>query len=153
MYFLAYFTLQGTLIKLNTLRKVEDHENHVRWIYLKTVLYMGESQKYARILICCTLINRHRLFYHQVQKMTLNARQFIRDNLMADDIYCYHAVLFKVNICICEERSLYNWTPLLQIFILVPALCIVVTTSKGRSRGSEKKSWNLKSPTWWGGGI
>ena len=42
MHFLAYFTLQGTLVMLNTLRKVEDHENHVRWIYLTTVLYMGE---------------------------------------------------------------------------------------------------------------
>ena len=30
--------------------KVEDHENHVRWIYLTTVLYMGESQKYARTI-------------------------------------------------------------------------------------------------------
>ena len=34
-------TLQRTLIMLNTLCKVEDHENHVRWIYLTTVLYMG----------------------------------------------------------------------------------------------------------------
>ena len=33
---------------LNTLRKVKDHENHVKLIYLTTVLYMGESQKYAR---------------------------------------------------------------------------------------------------------
>ena len=33
---------------LNTLRKFEDHENHVRCIYLTTVLNMGESQKYAR---------------------------------------------------------------------------------------------------------
>ena len=48
MHFPTYFTLQGTLIKLNTLRKVEDHENHVRWIYLTTVLYMGDSQKYAK---------------------------------------------------------------------------------------------------------
>ena len=50
MHFLAYLTLQGMLIMLNTLCKVEDHENHVRWIYLiiGTVLYMGESQKYAR---------------------------------------------------------------------------------------------------------
>ena len=32
MYFLAYFTLQGTLVMINTLHKVEDHENHVRWI-------------------------------------------------------------------------------------------------------------------------
>ena len=49
-YFLAYyyFTSQGTLVMLNTLRKVEDHENHVRWINRTTVLYMGESQKYAR---------------------------------------------------------------------------------------------------------
>ena len=38
----------STLIMLNTLHKVEDHENHVRWIYLTTVLKMGESQKYAR---------------------------------------------------------------------------------------------------------
>ena len=29
--------------------KVTDHENHVRWIYLTTVLCMGEGQKYARI--------------------------------------------------------------------------------------------------------
>ena len=48
MHFLAYFTLQGTLIKLNTLCKVADHENHVRWTYLTTVLCMGEGQKYAR---------------------------------------------------------------------------------------------------------
>ena len=26
---------------LNTLHKVEDHENHAGWIYLTTVLYMG----------------------------------------------------------------------------------------------------------------
>ena len=38
MLFLAYFALQGMLVMLNTLRKVEDHENHVRWIYLTTVL-------------------------------------------------------------------------------------------------------------------
>ena len=50
MHFLAYFTLQSTVIMLNTLHKVEYHENHVRWIYLTTVLYMGESQKYARTL-------------------------------------------------------------------------------------------------------
>ena len=42
MHFLAYFTLQSTLVMLHMLRKVEDHENHVRWIYLTTVLYMGE---------------------------------------------------------------------------------------------------------------
>ena len=41
MHFLAYFTLHGALVMLNTLRKLEDHENHVRWIYLATVLYMG----------------------------------------------------------------------------------------------------------------
>ena len=28
--------------------KIADHENHVRWIYLTTVLCMGEGQKYAR---------------------------------------------------------------------------------------------------------
>ena len=48
MYFLAYFTLQGTLVMLNTLSQVEDHETYVRWIYLTTVLYMRESQTYAR---------------------------------------------------------------------------------------------------------
>ena len=48
MYFLAYLTLQGTLVMLNTLLNVEDHDNHVRWINLTTVLYIGESQKYAR---------------------------------------------------------------------------------------------------------
>ena len=45
IHFLANFTLQGTLIMLNTLCKIEDYENHVRWIYLTTVLNMGESRK------------------------------------------------------------------------------------------------------------
>ena len=27
--------------------KFADHKNHVRWIYLTTVLCMGEGQKYA----------------------------------------------------------------------------------------------------------
>ena len=31
--------------------KVADHENQVRWIYLTTVLCMGEGQKYARMFI------------------------------------------------------------------------------------------------------
>ena len=44
------FTLQGTLVMLNTLRKVEYNENHVRWIYLTTILCMGESQKYVRTI-------------------------------------------------------------------------------------------------------
>ena len=48
MHFLAYFTIQGMLVMLNTLHKVEDHENHVRWIYITTVLYTGGNQKYAR---------------------------------------------------------------------------------------------------------
>ena len=43
-----YFTLQGTLILLNTLRNVAGRENHVRWIYLTTVLNMGDSRKHAR---------------------------------------------------------------------------------------------------------
>ena len=32
---------------LNTLHKVEVHENHVTWIYLTTVLCVGECLKYA----------------------------------------------------------------------------------------------------------
>ena len=32
----------------NTPRTVEYHENHVRWIYLTTVLYMGVGQKNVR---------------------------------------------------------------------------------------------------------
>ena len=42
IHFLVNFTLQGTLVMLNTLLKVKDHENHVRWIYITTVLYMGK---------------------------------------------------------------------------------------------------------------
>ena len=34
--------------------KVAVHENHVRWIYLTTVLSMGEGQKYARNLLLWT---------------------------------------------------------------------------------------------------
>ena len=47
MHFLAYFSMTKVRWSVNTLCKVEDHENHVGWIYLTTVLYMGESQKYA----------------------------------------------------------------------------------------------------------
>ena len=38
------YALQVTFVMLNTctLRKIEDHENHVRLIYLTTVLYMGK---------------------------------------------------------------------------------------------------------------
>ena len=32
------------LVMLNTLREVVDHDNHVRWIYLTTVLYMGGGE-------------------------------------------------------------------------------------------------------------
>ena len=56
MYFLAYFTLQDMLVMLNILRKVENHENHVRWIYIKTVLNMGDSRKYARINITVSCV-------------------------------------------------------------------------------------------------
>ena len=45
IHFLAYFTLQGTLFIV----QIEYHEDHVRWIYLTTVLKMGESQNYARM--------------------------------------------------------------------------------------------------------
>ena len=45
MHFLAYFY---TLIKLNIMCKVADHESHVRWIYLTTVPCVGEGQKYVR---------------------------------------------------------------------------------------------------------
>ena len=44
-------SLQGMLVMLNTLCTVEDHENHMRWIYLTTVLNMGECRNYARINI------------------------------------------------------------------------------------------------------
>ena len=44
----AFSRIFYTLIKLNSLGKVADHENHVRWIYLTTVLCMGESQKYVK---------------------------------------------------------------------------------------------------------
>ena len=30
---------------LNALFQVEDHENHVRWIYLTTALNMGDSRR------------------------------------------------------------------------------------------------------------
>ena len=45
----AFSRILYTLIKLNIMCKVADHENHVRWIYLTTVLCMGEGQKYARM--------------------------------------------------------------------------------------------------------
>ena len=49
--FVTYFTLQGALIIINTLFKVVHHENHVRWMYLTTVINMGERRKYARYTV------------------------------------------------------------------------------------------------------
>ena len=47
-HFLTYLTLQGTLIKLNIcLCKVEDHENHLTWVYLTAVLNIGGSRKHT----------------------------------------------------------------------------------------------------------
>ena len=60
MHFLTYFTRQGTLIMLNALCKVEDHENHVRWIYLTTVLNMGTVRSlgdFIRIIGFCLSLN------------------------------------------------------------------------------------------------
>ena len=44
----AYVALQGTLVMLNILCKVDDHENDVRWIYLTAVRNIRESRKCAR---------------------------------------------------------------------------------------------------------
>ena len=55
MHFLVYFTLQVTLIMLNILHKDEDHENHARWIYLTTVLNIGQGWKYARMILTAWL--------------------------------------------------------------------------------------------------
>ena len=46
------------------MRNVADHETHVRWIYLTTVLCMGECQKYARnycIIVCLTHMLRDKI--------------------------------------------------------------------------------------------
>ena len=50
-YFIVYFTFQGDLIMPNTLRIIEYHENHVRWIYLTTVLNMGEVRSMWEALL------------------------------------------------------------------------------------------------------
>ena len=47
----AFSRILCTFVMINTLRKVKDHENHVRWIYLKTVLYIGGNQTHARICV------------------------------------------------------------------------------------------------------
>ena len=44
MHFLAYFILQGEKYFV----QCEDNENHMRWMYLTTVLNMGVSLKYVR---------------------------------------------------------------------------------------------------------
>ena len=45
----AFSRILYTLMHFNIMRNVADHENHVRWVYLTTVLCMGKCQKYARI--------------------------------------------------------------------------------------------------------
>ena len=57
IHFLAYFALQCTLVMLNTLRKIEDYDTHVRWIYLfyawgnvRRMRYMGTNN----MAITCT---------------------------------------------------------------------------------------------------
>ena len=41
----AFSRILYTLIKLDIMCKVADHENHVRWIYLTTVLCKGEMSE------------------------------------------------------------------------------------------------------------
>ena len=41
LYTSHFIQVQDTFIMVNTLRKVEDHENHARWIYLTPVHNMG----------------------------------------------------------------------------------------------------------------
>ena len=51
---ILYTSRHGTLITLNILRKVEDHENHVIWIYLATVLNIdwGKSKACEKNACC-----------------------------------------------------------------------------------------------------
>ena len=54
MHFLAYFSLQITLMYGgHVLHKVEYYENHVRCIYLTTVLNTGESRTFRTIPRTC----------------------------------------------------------------------------------------------------
>ena len=62
---------------LNTRHKVEDHENHVRWIYFTAVLYMGESQKYASIKLGRSYVT----IYVQVLYM---------------HVYIIHVILYRI---------------------------------------------------------
>ena len=58
MRFLAYFIYTSRHVsQLNTLLKVENHENHVSWIYLTTVLYMGKVTSMREIWTCWWIFN------------------------------------------------------------------------------------------------
>ena len=55
----AFMVIFCIIKHINILHEVEDHENHVRWICLRTVLNMGESQKHARMYMGILWLNRH----------------------------------------------------------------------------------------------
>ena len=49
MHFFAYFTLHCAKLKNMKLRKIEDHENHVRWIYPMIISPEAATQVYSKI--------------------------------------------------------------------------------------------------------
>lgn len=44
---------------------------------------------------------------HEAKRIMRNARNFARNNLMPSNIFCYHLLLLKVNLC--SWTKLFNW--------------------------------------------
>ena len=64
--------------------KVADHENHVRWIYLTTVLNMGEGQKYARN------INNETMYLQNMRNKCLS--QLLKHNAANERNICLYII-------------------------------------------------------------
>ena len=149
MHFLAYFTLQCLLIMLSTLHKIEDHENHVRWIYLATVLNMGESWKYARrsvpashvfsihhyvyncshIIPSCLQTRKGRITRKELRKILntfkfrISSEQF-RDLMFLLDPQNTNSISYHKFLDLFEEKeSKVSWLNLIKCRLCIMLMC------------------------------
>ena len=117
----AFSRILYNLIKLNIMCKVADHENHVRWIYLTTVLCMGEGQKYASIcyvVMLCYMLSRgmdpsfSQVFLVKIYDMRMNMKRGGSSIILTHVIFLrqdwikFHLVQVRHNDCVSLRGQL-----------------------------------------------
>ena len=55
----------------------------------------------------------------QAKQIALNGQEFVRNHLMADDIFCYHVLLFQVSSLIQSLFVLHRVGSHVEVFVIV----------------------------------